>query len=140
MVTCEARTLTSRFFPFPTSSVVKRNAPSRTCSVALNTPFAGCISLNTSLPFSPSLTTLPSASFTATRAPLPETMRSPARSSMPGASGARLPSRSSQAGICTPSTVAADCACADVGSAVAARSNASKSVFIRDAIIRRSAK
>ena len=44
---------------------MKRNAPSSTCSAALNSSFAGCISLNTSLPFSPSLTTLPSASLTA---------------------------------------------------------------------------
>ena len=62
------RTLTSRFLPLPTSSVVKRNAPSSTCSVALNRSLPGCISANTRRPFSPSFTTLPSASFTCTRA------------------------------------------------------------------------
>src|SRR6185503_9284325 len=132
-VTCDTRTLTSRFLPLPTSSVVKRNAPSSTCSVALNRSLPGCISANTRRPFSPSFTTLPSESFTCTRAPPPEKMRSPARSSMPGASGTRLPSRSSHAGICTPSTTAPDC-CAMAGSVATARRKPSNNVFIEASV------
>src|SRR5688572_11200115 len=111
-LTCPTRTLTWRLRALAAMSVVKRNAPSSTCSAALNSSRAGASSVRRRVPFSPSLTTLPSPSLSRTRAPLPLTMASPARSSMPGASGVRLPSRSSQAGICTPSTRAAGCASA----------------------------
>ena len=128
IVTCSTRTLTSRLRAFAAMSVVKRNAPSSTCSAALNSSFAGCISDRTSLPFSPSFTRLPSDSFTTMRASLPLTMRSPARSSIPGTSGARVPSRSRHAGICTPSITAAGCASAWVDATP--KSNAKSSALI----------
>ena len=44
IVTCSTRTVTSRLRAFAAMSVVKRNAPSSTCSAALNSSLAGCSS------------------------------------------------------------------------------------------------
>ncbi len=97
--------------------MVKRNAPSATRIAALNSPpLSGFISLIASEPFSPSLTRLPSESLMRAREPAPVFTSSPPLSSMPTESGRRTllfpMRRSTQAGICTPSTTAAACAIA----------------------------
>jgi hypothetical protein len=86
---------------------------------ALNISLAGSSSAKRSDPFSP-FTKLPSASLTSRREPAPVFSWSPAFSSIPGASGTRCPPRSTHAGICTPSTIAA----AAAGACVAASASA----------------
>ena len=107
-VTFATLMFTSRFpRSFLKISVVKRNAPSPTSSAAANTPsFCCAMSLNLSLAFSPSFTELPSAVLSSRRELAPVRMSSPFCNSMPGASGSRALPRSTQAGICTASTVA----------------------------------
>jgi hypothetical protein len=73
---------------------------------------AAPVAVIASVAFAPSLTWLPSASLTSRRESAPVLTRSPATSAMPGASGVRTPSCSTQAGICTPSTTAAGAAVA----------------------------
>ncbi len=116
-VTVATRMLTSRRLSLASASVVKRNAPSSTLSAARNKPpRSGCRSSSLRDAFSPSFTRLPSASLMYMREPAPVFTSSPPRNCMPGASGMRrmppLTARSTQAGICTPSTTAAGAAAA----------------------------
>ena len=87
----------------------------------MNSSCDGVSSAMRSVPFSPSLTRLPSDSLSSRREPAPVRSWSPACSAMPGATGEVRPERSTQAGICTPSTTAAGwaSACAEAMSAAA---------------------
>src|SRR5712691_1922288 len=94
------------------SSEVKRNAPSATFSVASKTLLPRiCIPPRKSELFSPSFTALPSAVLRSRREPAPVLTWSLSLSSMPGMSGWLAPPRSTQAGICTASTVASGAGC-----------------------------
>src|SRR6266705_2265713 len=116
------------------TSVVNRNAPSATFSAASKTlPRRMRMLSSTSEPFSPSLIALPSAVRRSRRELSPVLTLSPSLSSMPGTSGYLAPLRSTQAGICTASTIAGgagragfdlDCAIEAPGAPSASATNA----------------
>jgi hypothetical protein len=106
-VTVATVTLTSRRRALAATSVVNRNAPSSTRSVATKTLSRRVwTSAIVSWARSPSFIELPSASLISKRAFAPVTTLSFACSSVPAASGARTLRRSIQAGICTASMTA----------------------------------